>query len=547
MLAKDPLTQGYADLLDGSYDVVDRIVLNAYFTMGQQGGGFRTWWRELHDGKDDELDETHLMRMAGRFSRRLHGWAEKHQVPVVHCAAGERKGDLAQDYLPKDPNFEGIFVVMVNRASAPIWEVVSCKNGGIHLQRKQSWVNYYSFHIMDADWGHLAIRMCGHAPFSAQVMLNGHEYVACQARKAGIVFTKEGNCFTRVANARRLAACADALRSETAVGRLGQVIERWIYACTCFGLPFDDQRKTRFHYNYSVYQVEYSRNLLFTRGAELDQVFNGLIDRTRALLDIKTVKTIFGAKTRPYSRHHKPPRFEVLVEKPAFDLTVFKVHFGRRTVKIYSKGEHVLRIEAIVHNTAELRCGKVLERFPRIVEILKDTLERFLMTVRCVEAPFIYDTTLDDLPLPGHVGAARVGGVDFNKPRIRAVVGAVVALCASPQPFTSAELAARVCGASRVIYTARQAAYDLRKLRAKRLVARAPHRIGYESTTIGLRTMTTLLVLRDKVIQPVLAGVLHARRDRANNGPTPTAIDEHYTALQQRMGLLFHDLGFAMN
>jgi len=29
-------------------------------------------------------------------------------------------------------------------------------------------------------------------------MLNGHEYVACQARKAGITFTKQGNCFTHV-------------------------------------------------------------------------------------------------------------------------------------------------------------------------------------------------------------------------------------------------------------------------------------------------------------------------------------------------------------
>jgi hypothetical protein len=30
------------------------------------------------------------------------------------------------------------------------------------------------------------------------VILNGHEYVACQARKASIAFTKEGNCFTTI-------------------------------------------------------------------------------------------------------------------------------------------------------------------------------------------------------------------------------------------------------------------------------------------------------------------------------------------------------------
>ena len=31
-------------------------------------------------------------------------------------------------------------------------------------------------------------------------MLNGHEYVACQARKGGIDFTKPDNCFTSVTN-----------------------------------------------------------------------------------------------------------------------------------------------------------------------------------------------------------------------------------------------------------------------------------------------------------------------------------------------------------
>jgi hypothetical protein len=33
-------------------------------------------------------------------------------------------------------------------------------------------------------------------PFPAQVILNGHEYVACQARKAGIAFTKQRDAAT---------------------------------------------------------------------------------------------------------------------------------------------------------------------------------------------------------------------------------------------------------------------------------------------------------------------------------------------------------------
>jgi len=47
--------------------------------------------------------------------------------------------------------------------------------------------------------------------FASPMVINGHEYVACQARKAGIRFTKEGNCFTHISDAAGLARIADTL------------------------------------------------------------------------------------------------------------------------------------------------------------------------------------------------------------------------------------------------------------------------------------------------------------------------------------------------
>ena len=66
----DEFSEYYNDFLDGTYDCVDRIVLNGYFYMAQSGGGFRTWWNRLM-GDEKKLDNTHLMRFAGRFARRL--------------------------------------------------------------------------------------------------------------------------------------------------------------------------------------------------------------------------------------------------------------------------------------------------------------------------------------------------------------------------------------------------------------------------------------------------------------------------------------------
>ena len=119
---------------------------------------------------------------------------------------------------------QGLFLVLVGRAQAPVWDI----NAKHHIERKKPipYVNHYSFHILDPDWGHLTIKISGHPPFPAQVMLNGHEYVACQARKARLRFTKEVNCFTTISDAAGLATIADTLSEPRAIGRLSQVCER---------------------------------------------------------------------------------------------------------------------------------------------------------------------------------------------------------------------------------------------------------------------------------------------------------------------------------
>ncbi len=49
-------------------------------------------------------------------------------------------------------------------------------------------------------------------------------------------------------------------------------------------------------------KIEYSRNLLFELGGQMERVFQALIDRSRAALDLDTIKTIFGYRRRPRYR-----------------------------------------------------------------------------------------------------------------------------------------------------------------------------------------------------------------------------------------------------
>jgi hypothetical protein len=234
----------------------------------------------------------------------------------------------------------------------------------------------------------------------------------------------------------------------------------------------------------------------------------------------------------------------VVIETPQYDLTLFKVHFGRLTLKGYTKGERVLRFEAVVHNTKELGCGRAIDKFPTIVAKLTAMVGRFCTMLDCVDVAFVPDGTLDRLPLPSQIGATRVGGVDLNKPRLRTALHAVLALSAAPGGFTVADLAARVSampGHDR--YTIRNAPYDLRKLRGKHLADKPGRTRRYLISPGAARIISSLLTLRDQVIAPLLAGVADPRIRR-----TPrhwTDIDWHYQPLRLEMMALLAGIGIA--
>ena len=369
-----------------------------------------------------------------------------------------------------------VFLVLVAPAPATVWEVERTGRG-CRLTKKTSYVNHYSFHISDPTWGHVTIKMSGHPPFGAQVILNGHEYVDCGARRAGIAFTKAGNCFTAVADPQALAQVADTLSSRAAIGRLSQICDRWIYsACLCFGLDLLERERSGFRYSYFVYQVEYSRNLLFRVGGQMERIVDAIIDRTRSRLDVPTLRTLFAAKHRPHTHGEVSSRLSAVIERPRYGLTLFKGPLRAPD----AQGLHQRRARAALRGDRAhariLRAGRALDRFPDVVTRLATMVDRFCTAVDCVDVGFLPDGALDELPLPSQVGAVRVGGVDLNKLRMRRVLSAVTALSAAPNGFTVADVTTRVrslMGRTDEGYGVRQAAYDLRKLGAKGLVVKA--------------------------------------------------------------------------
>ena len=121
-------------------------------TLGYQGAAVvevPKLWRSLY-GSDEKLDDEHLMRMAGRFSRRLHARAQANKIQVVDCGRGEREHLTAEQFLAHQTPPRGLFLILVGKAPGPVWHVQKTSRGSIaNIARKEPWpyVNHHSWII----------------------------------------------------------------------------------------------------------------------------------------------------------------------------------------------------------------------------------------------------------------------------------------------------------------------------------------------------------------------------------------------------------------
>jgi hypothetical protein len=109
-----------------------------------------------------------------------------------------------------------------------------------------------------------------------------------------------------------------------------------------------------------------------------------------------------------------------------------------------------------------------------------------------------------------------------------------------------ADLAAKVhalTGLPEADYTPRQAAYDLRKLRAHNLVIKPGRSRRYQVPPDATRTITAITTLRDRILAPLLGDIRSPRS--VHHAHSWTDLEHDYQNLRLDMETLFQHLGIA--
>lgn len=207
-------------------------------------------------------------------------------------------------------------------------------------------------------------------------------------------------------------------------------------------------------------------------------------------------------------------------------------------IKMYDKGERVLRIEVVCHNIGERykNLRRSVDNFPMIIKELRQILEAFINALYFSHVAFIDKGEFDQLNQPSKKGQHRLAGINLDKPGCRNVMKAVLELSTKPDGFTSkavAEKYAQIAEIPDQSYKPRHAAYDLRKLTAKELVERKENSRKYHITSKGISMIVATAIIRDKIFKPIVAAI--GKECKVEPSEKLSKVDQIYISIRDQI------------
>jgi hypothetical protein len=525
------LEEAYQDIIRLAYTSFDRIVIRGFVPVMQRPAGFVVWAQNLRP--DQPIAESWIQSLARRCHQGVKTFAAERGIPIVTPCKKQRKHLLAETYRSQRGDEPGVYLIMRSREKAPVFhsrERERCPDPIYRaITRKDGYVDFYYFYIIDKYWGPISLKFSSHAPFNVTVFLNGNRWLAREAQRKGLEIRTLDNSIVSCDDAQALQSIADSLVWQ----RIQSVCEHWVYKVFPV-FTTEQRRRSRFRYQWFVVQIEMSHNMPFKSPKRLTKILERHIDLNRKFLHPRSIKSIF---CKVPCGTYKPHIAEE-VRHSFGGLTVIRVGYGKTSIKQYNNHMRTFRTEVVCNDPKDLGLRKGLAYLGE----LRDHLLRLLAAFHAAQAPVLQTSCnggeLTLLAEPGSVGEARTPGIRLENERIMAVLAALPQLVHQPEGFRQAELREIISTSVSTPYRPTQAGYDLRKLRGKGLVERVAGRHRYRATHEGIRVAAFLLKLRDGLLEPILGNRRPQRTARSTREP-----DRTYRAIALDLEHLCEHLG----
>jgi hypothetical protein len=484
-----------------TYRSIDRLILNAYIPTRQTPGAVAWFLREVCG--TPILSPVLFKRLTDRFVAAVERLAAEHRIPVLRPRGRLRPGAVAQLALRRAAraNRWGVVAIVVHQESARVFAGYHAGGRASHFRVKEDrrLVNHYYFYLRDREYGEGFVRISAYLPFQTRIWLNAHGYLAARLRRRQIAVQTLDNCVVEVADPSALAQTAQQFDAHL----VEQIARRWLAWVPDPLTPAE--RAAGYPTHLSIYQAEFSDNVIFHRTHVLNRVYEELLRDHLHLGRPDMLKVVFDRQIRKTT----PSAFSTRVLRQGV-VSCLKVFYKKSFLKQYTKGGRVLRTEVCVNDPRDFRIGKSLVHLGYLGSIAYHALTRFQKAQAVAVATALDRSTFERLVTPSQRGGQRVAGLRFGAPRAMRLLAALGCAGLTFKAFSHADLRAVLVdrlGGEPADCTPARLAYDLRKLRGKGLVRKAQGRNLYTLTDLGYRVALYFTKLHQRLLAPTLDGL----------------------------------------
>jgi hypothetical protein len=326
----------------------DRVIFKGYLPFGGDEHLNAFVDGNLKIRRKDFLPE--LQRMSQELVEHAQHMAREAGAPY-HYLQGKHSKEQLVDRIARDRSHpEGLLAVLCCQETCRTVKLRYGRNKPrLEFARRPQRVLYYYF--LDPEFGRVHVRIQTWFPFTIQVYVNGHEWLAQQMLQRRLGFVQEDNAFTQLDQADQAQDLADrfpALRWQAQLGRWARLVNPLLQRGW-----FRGQR-----YRWVIDQAEVSTDVIFRDATALNPLYRRLLDHAAVNFSAQDILGFLGRRLHP--------RFdgEVVTEckKDRWPGARIKHRVKNNWLKMYDKFGRLLRIETVINQPREFKVRRARQR-----------------------------------------------------------------------------------------------------------------------------------------------------------------------------------------
>jgi len=495
-----------ADVIDQhvvlELESLDRVYLNAYQPQLQTPKAVFRFLRQFHG--QGAISSRQMKARTERFLKDINRYVTRHGIPVVTFEKGQRKEDLAAEYVADHDGADAILFVGKAQEKVRTFRTEGRRNarGETYpwIVESTAMVNQYYFYGFDEDFGPFFMKYSSYFPYGAKLCFNGHEYLKRQLAKEGIAYEELANGILSCENPRRMQQLADRL-SPARIARFWKKWQRRLPSP--FGI---DERCSGFDYELSMSQIEFALTQVVDRPVHGRIFFEEVIRENLDLGRPESIQLIFDRRVTKRT----PGKFRTRVVRHGV-IPSLRVDYKCNTIKQYFKEGRAVRTELTVHDPYDFGTQRKLVNLSELRKRGFATTRRVLDVQRTSQDFAMSEQLFREVTGPREVNGQRASALKFGDPLVFALFSVLVLFRLLPSGFRSRDLREHVStllGETPSQWKPGRVTYQLRRLRLHGLIARVEGTHRYLVTERGYRVALWLSRCHARVLRPSLGEAL---------------------------------------